>query len=190
MRQMIFPRWLSYHMASVPPVGKMLRLTAAAIFAGLTGLAAAQAQTQEGPAAPAPNPAPEASEDRSEGPPDAIEIISGGRDLSAEDWRALTDGRTVWYLIDGAVWGRESYRGAPGEVTFQFPDGECLPATWTWQAPWFCFDFGSALNGAAPHCFRHIRYQGQLWAVSRGGAPQAIERIDQSPIVCGKTPVS
>lgn len=111
-------------------------------------------------------------------------LSTEGQDLTAEEWRALTDGRTVWYSIGENLWGRESYRGAPGEVTFQFPDGECLSATWTYQAPWFCFDFGGALGGA-PHCFRHIRFGDQLWALARSGEPQRIDRIDGSPISCG-----
>ncbi|MEC9434243.1 MAG: hypothetical protein VYD87_15185 [Pseudomonadota bacterium] len=111
-----------------------------------------------------------------------------GRDLSLAEWRALTNGRTVWYRIDGELWGRESYR-QDGRVTFQFPDGECLDAAWDYQDPWFCFDFGQALGGV-PHCFRHIRLEDRLYALGRSGAPQAIDRIDGAPIACGPSPSS
>lgn len=124
------------------------------------------------------------------GDPSWETLANEGEDLSAEQWRALTDGRTVWYRIDGKVWGRESYRAAPGHVTFQFPDGECIEADWSWSEPWFCFDFGQALGGGPPHCFRHVRYEGRLWALSRSGEPQAIEKIDATPLTCGVEPTS
>lgn len=111
-----------------------------------------------------------------------------GRDLSLAEWRALTRGRTVWYRIDGALWGRESYR-EDGRVIFQFPDGECLDAEWSYRAPWFCFDFGQALGGS-PHCFRHIELDDQLYALGRSGAPQAIDRIDDAAVACGLNPSS
>ena len=120
-----------------------------------------------------------------------------GRDWSRVDlptsasacW-ALVGGRTVWYRISGEVWGREGYRGAPGQVTFQFPDGECLEASWTYSEPWFCFDFGEALGGGPPHCFRHLRHGDRLWALSRTGEPQSIDRIDATPLTCGVDPTS
>ena len=122
--------------------------------------------------------------------PTSEELAAEGRDLSPEEWQALVGGRTVWYRIDGKVWGRESYRSAPGQVTFQFPDGQCLEAEWTYTEPWFCFDFGMALGGGPPHCFRHVRHGDTLWALSRAGEPQAIDRIDQTPLACGVDPTS
>lgn len=115
-------------------------------------------------------------------------LESEGHDLTLQEWTAMTHGRTVWYRIDGALWGRESYR-QDGKVTFQFPDGECLDADWTYEAPWYCFDFGQALGGS-PHCFRHIRLDQRLYALGRSGAPQAIDRIDDAPIACGMDPSS
>ena len=122
--------------------------------------------------------------------PTRDQLAAEGRDLSPEEWQALVGGRTVWYRISGEVWGREGYRGAPGQVTFQFPDGECLEASWTYSEPWFCFDFGEALGGGPPHCFRHLRHGDRLWALSRTGEPQSIDRIDATPLTCGVDPTS
>ncbi|WP_339947419.1 hypothetical protein [uncultured Albimonas sp.] len=122
--------------------------------------------------------------------PTREQLASEGRDLSPEEWQALVGGRTVWYRISGEVWGRESYRAEPGRVTFQFPDGECLEASWSYVEPWFCFDFGEALGGGPPHCFRHIRHAETLWALSRSGEPQSIDRIDSTPLTCGVDPTS
>jgi hypothetical protein len=115
-------------------------------------------------------------------------LAEAGEDIPLAEWREMVEGRTVWYRIGEALWGRERYRG-DGTVTFQFPDGECLEAAWFHDPPWYCFDFGGALGGGPPHCFRHLRLDGELWALGlSGGAPQRIERIDSAPLACGPSP--
>ena len=122
-------------------------------------------------------------------PPDRETLAEQGEDVPLAEWRALTEGRTVWYRIGEALWGRERYLPGENSVTFQFPDGECLEARWFHEPPWYCFDFGEALGGGPPHCFRHLRFEGELWALGlSGGPPQKIERIDATPLACGPDP--
>ncbi|MGM0584538.1 MAG: hypothetical protein ACQEUZ_07795 [Pseudomonadota bacterium] len=124
-----------------------------------------------------------------EGAPGREELTEQGEDIPLGEWRAMTAGRTVWYRIGEDLWGRERYHAGTDRVTFQFPDGECLEAVWFHDPPWYCFDFGGALGGGPPHCFRHLRHEGELWALGlSGGAPQRIIRIDDLPLSCGPSP--
>ena len=116
--------------------------------------------------------------------PSARTLAEEGEDIPYAEWRAMTEGRTVWYLIEGDVWGRESYRAGSDALVFQFPDGQCLPATWSHRDPWFCFDFQDALPDPL-HCFRHLRWEGGIWVLGDMGAVQQVDRIDASPVACG-----
>lgn len=124
------------------------------------------------------------------GPDLPLRLAEEGRDLPPAEWRRLTAGRTVWYRIGDDLWGRERYSADGARLTFQFADGTCVEAQWTWIEPWFCFEFGPALDNAGPHCFRHIAHDGRLWALGLRGEPQAIDRIDDAPLSCGPAPVS
>ncbi|MEO0681815.1 MAG: hypothetical protein AAF192_15530 [Pseudomonadota bacterium] len=127
----------------------------------------------------------EAEEARPSGPLLTLTLMLEGQDIAPEAWRAMTEGRTVWYRMDDEIWGRELYWPGGNRVTFQFADGRCLDAEWTFADRWYCFDFGGALGHEAAHCFRHLRHDGSLWALSAGGTPQAVDRIDETPLSCG-----
>lgn len=120
-------------------------------------------------------------------PPD---LADTGEDIAPEDWRALVAGRTVWYRIGPDLWGRERYAVGADRVVFQFADGECVEGGWTYEAPWYCFDFQGALTGAGPHCFRHLRHDSGLWVLSLAGEAQAVVKIDATPLSCGPDVVS
>lgn len=118
-------------------------------------------------------------------------VLEGGVPVPPAEWRALTEGRTVWYFARDGLWGRELYRlgdAAPdgGFVTFEHRGGECLDARWRYEAGLYCFDFGA---GPA-HCFRHMRWQDRLFAISTSGDVQEVKRIDRSGVSCGAPPVS
>lgn len=118
-------------------------------------------------------------------------VLRDGAPVPPDEWRALTDGRTVWYFARDGLWGRELYRlgdatAQGGMVTFEHRDGECLDARWTHDAGLYCFDFGA---GPA-HCFRHLRWQNRLFAISVSGDVQEVKRIDRSGVSCGAPPVS
>ena len=117
-------------------------------------------------------------------------LTAEGRDIPPADWRAKTEGRTVWYRIGPVMWGREHYHPGTNRITFQFPDGDCLDAVWSFDDGWYCFDFGPALEASGPHCFRHLALDDRLFALSSRGDPQEIDRIDRTPLSCGASPTS
>ena len=131
---------------------------------------------------------PAAAEETPADPP--ADLAESGEDIAPEDWRALVEGRTVWYRIGPDLWGRERYAVGADRVIFQFADGRCVEGAWTYAEPWYCFDFGDAMPGGAPHCFRHLRHDDGLWVLSVTGEPQAVERIDSTPLGCGPDVVS
>ncbi|MFO7856354.1 MAG: hypothetical protein R6V44_14295 [Paracoccaceae bacterium] len=131
--------------------------------------------------------APAAAEPEAPVPPDLAEA---GEDLSPAEWRRLVAGRTVWYRIGEAVWGRERYASGADRVVFQFPDGECVEGGWVYLDPWYCFEFEAGEGLGGPHCFRHLRHEGELWALGMAGEPQRVERIDDTPLTCGPDVVS
>lgn len=149
----------------------MTRLAHALALAALAVLA-----LSPGPAAAAADP-----------PPDLAEA---GEDIPPDEWRAIAAGRTVWYRIGDSLWGRERYALEADRVVFQFPDGMCVEGAWTYVEPFYCFDFGPALAGDGPHCFRHVRHEGALWVIGLAGDPQAVDRIDSTPLACGPDVVS
>lgn len=117
-------------------------------------------------------------------------LATEARDIGPAEWRRMVEGRTVWYRIGPVLWGREHYHPGTNRITFQFTDGTCVEAVWDYADPWYCFDFGPALEGAGPHCFRHLEHEGRLFALGRGGEPQEIDRIDGAPLSCGPAPSS
>ena len=99
--------------------------------------------------------------------------------IGIEEWRALTEGRTVWYTLRGRPWGREHFHKGRDQATFMTPQGECMTAPWTYQDGVFCFAYGGM------HCFRHLRRDGEIFAAPLdGGEAQKIERIDDTPVSC------
>lgn len=129
--------------------------------------------------------APAAAEPRVPAPPS--DLAEAGRDIPPAEWRARVDGRTVWYYTGNGLWGREHYHSGAGYVTFQYWTGECRQARWSFEDGIYCFDF----RDAAPHCFRHIEHEGDIWALPvNGGAPQAVVHIDHTPLDCGPAPSS
>lgn len=100
--------------------------------------------------------------------------------IPPEEWREMTLGRTVWYSLDGAPWGREHFHLDGRTATFVTHDGQCMTAPWAWSDGLYCF----AYDGL--HCFRHVRRDGAMLAVPESGEPaQVIEKITDEPLSCG-----
>ncbi|MBL1434924.1 MAG: hypothetical protein COB08_001815 [Rhodobacteraceae bacterium] len=113
------------------------------------------------------------------------ERLANAPSISLEDWRAMTEGKTVVYEIDGVTYGYESYLGA-NKVTIRLDDGSCIDGTWHMEQTAFCFDWqGSALN-----CFNHKRLDGNIYVVGlENGVEttdiQRVSRITNIPVACG-----
>ena len=102
------------------------------------------------------------------------------RPIPPAEWRALTEGRTVWYSLDGVHWGREYFHRDGETATFVTPDGRCLTAPWGWADGLYCF----AYDGL--HCFRHVRRDGEILAIPEGGdAAQVVAKITDEALFCG-----
>ncbi|TVQ52673.1 MAG: hypothetical protein EA355_14705 [Rhodobacteraceae bacterium] len=99
--------------------------------------------------------------------------------IGLDEWRAMTEGRTVWYSLRGRHWGKEHFHRGRDEATFMTPQGECMTAPWMHNDGVFCFAYGGL------HCFRHVRRDGELFAIpTAGGEEQRIVRIDDTPLSC------
>jgi hypothetical protein len=111
---------------------------------------------------------------------DPAERAPADEPIGLDEWRALTDGRTVHYEINGQVWGREHFHKGRDTATFVAPDGQCMTAPWAYAEGVYCF----AYQGM--DCFRHVRRGGRLFAapIAGSGETQEIVRITDEPLSC------
>lgn len=58
--------------------------------------------------------------------------------MTAEEFDAHTQGRTLSYATDGIVYGREEYR-PNRRVRWAFENGECVEGTWYRNGTQICF---------------------------------------------------
>ena len=110
----------------------------------------------------------------------ATELMPGDETIPVAEWRRLTEGRVVWYSLDGRHWGREYFHRGRDIATFVAADGTCMTAPWVEAEGIYCFAY------TGMDCFRHIRREGQMLAVPLGdGDAQTIDRIsDDGPLSC------
>ena len=104
----------------------------------------------------------------------------GDAPIPPEEWRAMVEGRTVWYSLNGEHWGREYFHPDKDSATFLARDGQCVTAPWAYAEGVYCFAY------AGMHCFRHVRRDGEIVVIpiEGDGAEQRVERIDDTPISC------
>jgi hypothetical protein len=106
-------------------------------------------------------------------------------EILLDEWRQMTEGRTVHYSLDGRHWGREHFHPGGVTATFMTADGQCASAPWTYASGVYCFAYSGM------DCFRHVRRGGRLFAIPLGGgAEQEIVRITAEPLSCEPPPVS
>ena len=109
----------------------------------------------------------------------AGELASGDQVIGVEEWRQMTQGRTVHYSLGGRHWGREYFHPDRDSATFLSADGDCVTAPWVHADGVFCFAY------TGMDCFRHVRRGDRLLALPLGdGAEQVIERITAEPLSC------
>lgn len=112
-------------------------------------------------------------------PVSSDELLPGDEPVPLAEWRALTEGRTVWYAIDGEHWGREYFHPDRDSATFMTRDGACVTAPWAHAEGLYCFYY------TGMECFRHVRRDGRLVILPlSGGGAQEVERIDDAPLSC------
>ncbi|GIX13570.1 MAG: hypothetical protein KatS3mg118_1529 [Paracoccaceae bacterium] len=104
--------------------------------------------------------------------------------IPLEEWRRMTEGRTVYYYVDGQFFGREYYWPGTDMVTFQHASGQCADARWDYADGIYCFHFDR------PHCFAHVRRGERIFVIPRavplGGdeTEQEVRRIVAAPFSC------
>lgn len=108
------------------------------------------------------------------------------RDIPAEEWRRMVQGRTVTYLIGGEVWAREAYTPGSDTVSIQLSDGTCMQGFWYTRDREYCF----AWELGEVSCFRHVRSDGQILVIPMdGGLPagsvQTVSGISDLGLACG-----
>lgn len=99
--------------------------------------------------------------------------------IPLEEWRAMTEGRTVWYALRGEHWGKEYFHPGKDSATFLAASGECVTAPWAYAEGLYCFAYSGM------HCFRHVRRDGEIVVIPLGeGEEQRVEKIDDTPVSC------
>ncbi|MFN3614353.1 MAG: hypothetical protein ACK4WC_07320 [Rubrimonas sp.] len=107
-------------------------------------------------------------------------LASADQDIPIAEWREMTEGRIVWYSIDGRHWGREYFHPGGRTATFVAADGTCMTTSWTYANGVYCFAYGGL------DCFRHVRRDGVMLAIpTSNGTAQTIDRITEGVLSCG-----
>jgi len=106
--------------------------------------------------------------------------------IPAEEWRALTAGKTVVYEIDGEVFGYESYRTNSNQITMRLADGLCINGQWFMDQNAFCFNW----EDGPLNCFNHKRLDSTVYVIGlENGVEtddiQRVLRIAPIPVACG-----
>ncbi|QYK41240.1 MAG: hypothetical protein KF887_17995 [Paracoccaceae bacterium] len=110
---------------------------------------------------------------------------SGAADapLTAEQFEALTTGRTLTYALGGEIYGIEEYR--PGRrVLWAFRGDECREGTWYPQGPEICFVY---TYDPTPQCWLFHQRAGGLTARFTGdpqGAELSVVAESDGPLIC------
>ena len=84
--------------------------------------------------------------------------------LSAAEFEAYAEGKTLSYAQDGVVWGSEQY--LPGrKVVWAFTEDDCQYGHWFEEQGNICFVYD---NDPAPQCWRFFREASGLRAIFMG----------------------
>jgi hypothetical protein len=105
--------------------------------------------------------------------------------LTADDFQALSEGRTLHFTLGGLPFGSEQYFSDRRSL-WRTPDGECEAGRWTPRGEAICFVYDANPD---PQCWRFTRAGGQVRAhfVEDGipdPYPVLLDRIDDAPLDC------
>jgi hypothetical protein len=116
----------------------------------------------------------------------AVFAASNGAPIAEREWRALTEGKTVYYSIAGEFYGREYYLPGSDQVFFQHRDGTCMRGVWSYDEPWYSFTFTLEGYQLPPHRFLHQRIGNRILIISYDPDQprQQVDRIVYAPFTC------
>lgn len=102
-----------------------------------------------------------------------------------EEFRAMAEGWTVYFTLNGALYGAESY-GKGDRSCWCYIEGECQEGVWWADGPQLCFDYG---HEGSPSCWTLHRDDGGIVARLEGDRPNAgmelrFLRQDRQPLAC------
>ncbi|SOC08820.1 hypothetical protein [Rhodobacter maris] len=118
----------------------------------------------------------------------AVPVLASAEDLgpplTAEEFDALTLGKTITYTAEGEVYGIEEYR--PGhKVVWAFAEGDCQEGDWFAQGEQICFDYHHAEVGLQCWTFHHGPEGLVAWFEGRqDGEPLVSLRESTVPLNC------
>ena len=103
--------------------------------------------------------------------------------LNEDEWRGMTEGRTVIYTDKGDLAGWEYYYPGENVTLFVTPEGACVTGIWAFAEDRFCFSYDDSFQ-----CFHHLRRGDRLISQhDRTGAEQVIDEIvDAKPTNCSR----
>lgn len=106
------------------------------------------------------------------------------------EWRALSDGKTLYYREWGRFTGRERYYAGTDEVAFKrTEDQRCVRGVYGYVTSprgegLYCYDWDERV------CFQHFRRDGQIYARRANGSEALIFKITPEPLTCDDDVVS
>ena len=103
--------------------------------------------------------------------------------LTADEFDAHTQGRTLYFYADGHAYGVERYR-PDHRVTWSFLDGRCKEGTWYQQGRFICFVYEDVPD---PQCWTFYANGARLRALfeDRPGETELYEAGDaDEPMLC------
>ncbi|SFC98191.1 hypothetical protein [Tropicimonas isoalkanivorans] len=103
--------------------------------------------------------------------------------LTAEQFDARTQGRTLYFYSGGAAYGAERYHGNR-QVTWTFLDGQCKEGHWYQDGQFICFVYDDLPD---PQCWTFFDTGSRLRALfeDREGATELYEAGEtEEPLAC------
>lgn len=106
------------------------------------------------------------------------------RRFTETEWRALVEGKTLYYETsrgypDGfGLMGKEYYVPNSNKVVFVYANGDCYEGTWDVEDDVFCFNYD------ARHCFKQFDRDGQWVVQEMDGREQVVVKITNEVLSC------
>ncbi|MEL6266188.1 MAG: hypothetical protein AAFR52_11185 [Pseudomonadota bacterium] len=110
---------------------------------------------------------------------------AGEGQLTPDEFRAYSEGYTLYFERDGEPWGSEWF-GPDGAVTWRYPSGTCIEGVWRGYDRNICFYYGP---GTEVLCWSMRREEdgliGELLEGDEAGLELTITHRDRVPLSCG-----
>lgn len=103
--------------------------------------------------------------------------------MSAEEFDTYSRDKTLYYAIDGTIYGAEHYLSGR-RVVWAFKGQECRSGIWYEEAGQICFVYE---HGPEPQCWRFFKSESGIRALFEGDLPGSeLTEVAQSsePLVC------